>query len=489
MQSLTKNQIRKLNNARYTIYYRAFQDIVEKHLGDSIYSDLAKLYSVKTKYSDFIYDMLLDYYECVRTQNIDSFKELTARYLDKVDIYELLASTRIIITRCKLTGPLVTLLSWCLNLFITLKVGHPVVGVNTVTGEVFVDEHVPTFVDLLVGVVGYYGYKHDTYFNFPISEKDVSFIHDLLVIMYGTSLDEDLHRNLKICNRSDIRKVSHALNYLYGVASVNSITAIYNTLYKPYDPYSCLGSREPKTSKEKTAVNFFRFIIETCLSDNSILLQRNRLLKDGGVGMSLTNCGAGLDSIEIYESHDFKLDTHYIVIDGYFCDGNTRRIVIDIKEPIKTDLFLLYEDDFYLLFFVLMWFGLYDNMVEIMKTAETEGASLEAGNGVRSTCLDLLSIMQKLYNETGITYTDPTSWNYTGTKQFNKSRRVVVKKEAEYEYVLQSVGAYIRRLPVGAKASDDRIELARKYLIELPKGYTLVDGFDRTQKVRIKEGK
>ena len=39
----------------------------------------------------------------------------------------------------------------------------------------------------------------------------------------------------------------------------------------------------------------------------------------------------------------------------------------------------------------------------------------------------------------------------------------------------------------GQSASPDKIEAAKRYYLELKDGYTLVDGFERNQRVKVKD--
>ncbi len=74
-------------------------------------------------------------------------------------------------------------------------------------------------------------------------------------------------------------------------------------------------------------------------------------------------------------------------------------------------------------------------------------------------------------------YSEPIWWNYDQVKSRKKGQAVELTK-------LISVGTYFRRLPKGQQASENARTLAQKYCMILEPGYTLVEGFERRQRVQ-----
>lgn len=69
-------------------------------------------------------------------------------------------------------------------------------------------------------------------------------------------------------------------------------------------------------------------------------------------------------------------------------------------------------------------------------------------------------------------------WNYDQVKSRKKGQAVELIK-------LVSVGTYFRRFPKGQQASENARTLAQKYCMMLEPGYTLVEGFERRQRIKI----
>lgn len=67
-------------------------------------------------------------------------------------------------------------------------------------------------------------------------------------------------------------------------------------------------------------------------------------------------------------------------------------------------------------------------------------------------------------------------------KSLIKHREVSIERhfnKSDYIATLKNIKPFLRKLPVGASASEEAISMAQKYNIELPAGYTFVKGFNK----------
>ncbi len=200
-----------------------------------------------------------------------------------------------------------------------------------------------------------------------------------------------------------------------------------------------------------------------------ILKKRKFFIRERGVSVWLTKSLVGVSNICIKEIHES--DRHLIWIQYLMDIGHYREFYLDIENINVVHLQATTWQDYIVLLWVLYWIGLQNEMEQ----------------NVREQDNDADQLLKKTYNflgclaeDSNLVYEDPEGWNYECKSRPAKQKgdkQSIGKKQV-------TVGRYVRRLPNGAKASEEAKAYAKQFCLELEDGYTFVNEFTRMQDIK-----
>lgn len=182
-------------------------------------------------------------------------------------------------------------------------------------------------------------------------------------------------------------------------------------------------------------------------------------------GISLVFKGDAIKRISLWEVH--RDDCHVLVI-KYEADTVESMFVVDLVDCTRLTQWTINTKNCLVFLCVLHWLGLTNEFVHCCPYRELEGVS----SGL---------VFAHLYlKDDNMHYETPKWWNYS----YSSSRSKTKSSEANL-YKIVEVGMYSRRLPNGQQASQEAVALAKRYCMILEPGYTLVQGFQRKQPVKV----
>lgn len=494
MQELTKNQKRRMNHARLAFFYHSMHSLTKQQ---DIQNWLSVYLNILAKDSlvdmSAVCDILQDVFDALATSNFTKFERTVMKYLEKIDLYDFLIASRRAIAHYSALRTVSFFHIWIVNLVITLCIGHPVCGIDSKNGKIFVGEGTPTSCDIMLGAVlpeiKMKGYN----LNKDFDPNDISFMHSMLQLQYGDSITITVQKYIEGImqqNGKDYRDAGAQLvRHFVNSEVVNQVARLYDNIYRPYDPFEGAFWVREDFSKDQLLAKVYSYLMGTAFEQENLFKYRERLLREAGVQISFTKTEddpEDLQCMNVREIHNFRTDEHYLVAFGTYVCGITRQIVIDLDNPVLADTLLLYEADYMLFITIMVWLGLKDKLTQHLDD-ETPKIQItkEQKQHLNAIYVGLFEDTQEQLTESGLRYEDPVSWNYTGTHKYFKTQSTASAHSPEFEYVVRSIGAYVRRLPEGYSASEEKLQLAKKYLIELKDGYTLVEGFLRRQRVKV----
>lgn len=184
-----------------------------------------------------------------------------------------------------------------------------------------------------------------------------------------------------------------------------------------------------------------------------------------------------VESMYVTEVH--KGNLHYIWATAKIPMENQKPIYRNYMLPIENIgegiKYLEYCSDYNVLLLLLNWLGL--DLEQCTPASYTDEAE------ALTSCFVVKKseFIKSMLSHGKITY--------YRTKTTKDNREDIVfgtylnKCASEYVIEMKEIGEFIRRLPAGQNASDEAIQKARKFCIDLPRGYTFVSGFTREQRV------
>lgn len=189
------------------------------------------------------------------------------------------------------------------------------------------------------------------------------------------------------------------------------------------------------------------------------------------------------------EYHIEEDDIHKLIV-SYKHSELRRTLVLDIKN-IKTMLYsVTTEVDVIAMMHVFKILGIYDDLKEIVEDSESLSKILNEVNmnknkiGLEDVQKVLKEGMKEMDDKMlgDYRYEEPYSWNFSKS---NKSLNKVKDTGGIRVEKIIEIDRYTRKLPTGQEASQDALEYAKKYAINL-EGKTIVRPFLRKATMKLK---
>ena len=475
---LTKNQVRRRN----AIIAKRLYDNVSKAFeiyDNDLYEELGPLLLSTDPMADKVYDMLSSLLAGLHKRSCERVTRVLVNFAQSVDVYEFLLFARK--TAPKMQDEFLRLLlKQATQTVIDMRIKHPVSGLNSETGEIYVEDGLPCYIDLFYACVNVYVVQ-DAGLRLKISDSDAMFMKGIFEQEY-TSVAAFIRQFREICvaNKMSSGDMAKVFVKIYGIYDCeDQFGRLYFEHYVPWDVINLAKFRGLIEHQDLIVTQAYcRLVFGDVLPKSNSLVHRDRLMRKGGVKVIPNEHFDGLNYFVVSETHN---DTeHYLTVDARYYGTIFRSFAIDLESPFSIIDSAYCEIDMPLLMYVLTWLGLYDSIYNYLDNECTD-------ERVSLALKDLFDVI-KGFLDKGCVYETPKSWNYIGkSTEFNRvpKKSTKVSTSSEYEYVIRRVGAYVRKLPAGQKASPEKIEAAKRYYLELKDGYTLVDGFERNQRVKV----
>lgn len=236
-------------------------------------------------------------------------------------------------------------------------------------------------------------------------------------------------------------------------------------------------------STQSVAVSLHGFLFTTKFTEDDLLKKRNVYVRDKGVRLRFKNKIDNIETITLKEYHNFDpYEEHLLLVSYETTGGVVRSIPIDLTSLNSSFVPLMYELDVVVMNLVFKWLGVADKLDLSEERFET---LVDDTEGLRKGCIDFLKAFDEFVKEDNIIYEEPVQWNYGKPVSGDNSKT----KNSSYIIEKKHIGRYTRKLPVGQKASPEAIALAKKVFMELEEGKTLVDEFERNQRITIGKAK
>ena len=147
---LTKTVARRLNKAKFELF-----SFMTKRICSFGYEEIASLLSIGNETSDLMYDYGILIKEQISAG--ESAESTILQLVTKIHLYDFFLVYRKFACGCAgMDSEAYTYYLWLFNLVLELKVGYCVVGFNSSTGEVFIDDTIPTVMESLMVIIQYF---------------------------------------------------------------------------------------------------------------------------------------------------------------------------------------------------------------------------------------------------------------------------------------------------------------------------------------------
>lgn len=489
MNPLSKTAERRLNTAKIESFVNSNPALFKA----VNYSTVASLLTIGTKTAGLMYDYGVEIAERVLAKK--PVEQQVLQLVSKIDLYDFLITYRKI-AGSNPNAPSSEFYTYYLILFslvLDIKVGMNVIGFNSGTGEVFVDDEYPTPTEVMILLSCDLGFSN----MFSTSPKKLV---DYIKMKYGDDVIEKVILRatkitlLNLLNTQAIREIEKRV--LMNVAQAGVIVEASMLFNDKYTPQSYLDAMNwERESMTGNNANFCLMMLATMgdiFRENNIFKERQKLLNEEGIVLELPNEIDNITHVKVSEIHEEESEEHYLVI-TYWNEGAARTIPISLTEPDAISCLALYEVDLTMIELVMYWLGVLEPLTEFVDEMPFDKWK-DVFNANRPCSDDDLHYMQEFVVETfrcvpfeqllnGVKYLRPQHWNYSGTTKFNKKKEKKVESD-DYFYELRKIGAHVRKLQNGQHASPEKEDAARRYMLELKPGYTLVDGYTRKQRVK-----
>ena len=302
---------------------------------------------------------------------------------------------------------------------------------------------------------------------YPVRSKDVRAVKSVLGILNSEDFVEDFVKTMKVNTKSvDFNTITNASVY----------SAIENLFSPERQANVCLhflNIKREDFSKGNLIDGATKAIVQGTGVD--VLKYRKLFVREDGVTLQFHKPFDRITEVTLREVHREEL--HYILVRYCLHGKYDRDLVLNIEDLGTSFMTYLYEIDFSLTIGILCWLGLKELLISGLEVVEL----LRAYPDVKDQLVDLVEGIALYFEDENLYYSKPIWWNYEQAKARKKGQAVELTK-------LVNVGTYSRRLPKGQQASEKAKALAKKYCMILETGYTLVEGFERKQKVKKKGG-
>lgn len=239
-------------------------------------------------------------------------------------------------------------------------------------------------------------------------------------------------------------------------------------------------------SSTSELIRQYKFLITSDFVDSDILKKRVLYVRDKGVVIRFKESADEIESISLREFHSLEpYEEHLLLVAYTVAGGITRLVPVDLTNTQKTLTFSQYEKDLSALLMIFNWLGVLDKIdisMGRLRSYDWKGNSVREEDlaSLQESFIHLFTTYDNYMQEENISYEVPYQWNYDSPSS-NRSRE---KSRGMYVDEIKRIGRYTRRLPRGQKASLEAQSLAKSVFIELEEGTTLVDEFERKQRVR-----
>lgn len=291
---------------------------------------------------------------------------------------------------------------------------------------------------------------------------------------------------LKLVTKSKLIKLfNNCVTSLHYAYSTNMFLEHSDNCFLQNQIFSYVQWERENTSLGESSIFLvYRALISEKFCGDDFLKHRNIYVRDKGVSIKFKTPQDEITRITLREYHSFEpYEEHYLLI-SYLCDkGEERFIPLDMTSVETSFKTLMYEKDASALLMVYKWLGVLDKLdlsrehfLEVYSDSEDKTAVME----IRKAFIESLKFYDEAMHEDNFVYEEPYQWNFgKGSAKGNKSR------EKSYVMEKRNIGRYTRKLPEGQQVSEEAKALANKLFIELEEGKTLVDEFERTQRVLV----
>ena len=289
---------------------------------------------------------------------------------------------------------------------------------------------------------------------YPVRQKDVRAVKSVLSILNSESFVEDLVKTMK----ENVKVID-----LNTIMTASVYSAIENLFNPGMQANVCLHflSIERENRLEESVINgAVNVIVQGTEVD--VLKYRRLFVREEGVTLQFQKPFDKITEVALREVHEEELHGQCY-----------RDLVLNIEDLETSFMTFMYEIDFSLTLGLLCWLGLKERMIAGLERV----ALLSGEDAIKAEVAAMIERVSVYFEDENLYYSEPIWWNYDQVKSKKKGQAVELTK-------LVSVGTYSRRLPKGQQASENARTLAWKYCMILEPGYTLVEGFERRQRIR-----
>ncbi len=300
---------------------------------------------------------------------------------------------------------------------------------------------------------------------YPVRQKDVRAVRNVLSILNSEGFVEDLVKTMK----AQVKIID------FNTIMTASVYSAIENLFNPgMQANVCLHflSIERESSLEESVINgvMNAIILGTGVD---VLKYRKLFVREEGVTLQFQKSFDKITEVTLREVHEEGL--HYILV-RYCLHGQCYRdLVLNIEDLETSFITFMYEIDFSLTLGLLCWLGLKERIIAGLESV----ALLSGKDAIKAEIATMIEKVSIYFEDENLYYSEPIWWNYDQVKSKFTPRTIELTK-------IVSVGTYSRRLPKGQQASENAKVLAQKYCMILEPGYTLVEGFERRQRIRKK---
>lgn len=300
---------------------------------------------------------------------------------------------------------------------------------------------------------------------YPVRQKDVKAVKSVLSILNSKDFVEDFVKTMKANTKS--------INF-NTILTASVYSAIENLFSPEMQANVCLHflNIERENSLKGNIINgVVNAIIQGTGVD--VLKYRKLFVREAGVTLQFHKSFDKITEVMLREVHREGL--HYIFV-RYCLNGQCHRnLVLNIEDLETSFITYMYEIDFSLTIGLLCWLGLKERITVGLEDVEL----LRGEDAIKAEIAAVVERVSAYFEDENLYYSEPIWWNYDQVKHKAAPATIEMTK-------LVSVGTYSRRLSKGQQASENARTLAQKYCMILEPGYTLVEGFERKQKIRKK---
>jgi hypothetical protein len=454
------------------------------------YFDIISTSSVMLEYGDIgnkLYDMLI-----VSTTGRESFERLLPSLLEEfaktVKIYEFIKVSRSVLlnNRFNDSAPISGLMIILSLIMESYNLGT-VFGISSDKQKVLVSDDISVLQAEVYAVVTLnLVYPKSAIPGLKLSSKKSEKFKRYLSKKDKTGITDAI-------KKASLYDLEELLNNSHSSSRYSYVSNMYNEVSDNYMIdnhilHSMSWEREELEANTKSDIIMqYRFLLTKDLVERDFLKKRVLYVRDKGVIIKLKEPYDEIESISLREYHcDNPFEEHLLLVCYTFTSGINRFIPVDLTDLHKSITFVQYEKDLSALLMVFSWLGIL-NKIDIslerlsLYDWREKNPSEEELKDLHEVYTDLIGIYAGSMSEDNLTYEIPYQWNYSTDPNPPSSK---LKSKGAYVDEIKTIGRYTRKLPIGQKASLEAQSLAKSVFIELEEGMTLVDEFDRRQRIR-----